>query len=145
MCGHEHDTRQRTTSGLPVARRLVRGGQWNRWMFEGEMAMSVRRCLFGCAVIMTMAAGARQQLAIEASPAVSFSPANLIIRTRVEPDPDNRAMEIVANSEEFYRSSTIALEGDRAPRTTSVEYRSLPPGLYEVTVALVGAAGQQKA
>jgi predicted phage tail protein len=94
---------------------------------------------------MTMTAAAKQPLSMQASPAVSFSPANLIIRTRVEPDPDNRAMEIVANSEEFYRSSTIALEGDRAPRVMRVEYRSLPPGQYEVTVALIGAGGQQKA
>jgi hypothetical protein len=114
-------------------------------MFDGEIAMSVRRYLFGCVVIMTMTAGAKQPLSIQASPAVSFSPANLIIRTRIEPDPDNRAVEIVANSEDFYRSSTIALEGDRAPRVTSVEYRSLPPGQYDVTVGLIGAGGQLKA
>jgi len=107
--------------------------------------MSARWCLLGFAVLMTMTAAAKQPLSMQASPAVSFSPANLIIRTRVEPDPDNRAMEIVANSEEFYRSSTIALEGDRAPRVMRVEYRSLPPGQYEVTVALIGAGGQQKA
>lgn len=107
--------------------------------------MSARTCLFGFALVMTMTAAAKQPLSIQASPAVSFSPANLIISTRIEPDPDNRAMEIVANSDEFYRSSTIALEGDRAPRATRIEYRSLPPGEYEVTVVLIGAGGQQKA
>ena len=107
--------------------------------------MRVRGCLFGFAVLMTTTAAAKQPLSIHASPAVAFSPANLVINTRIEPDPGNRAMEIVANSDQFYRSSTIALEGDRAPRATRVEYRSLPPGQYEVTVALFGAGGQQRA
>jgi len=110
-----------------------------------ETAMSVRMCLFGFAVLTTMTAAAKPPLSIQASPAVSFSPANLIITTRIEPDPDNRALEIAATSEDFYRSSTVALEGDRAPRATRIEYRSLPPGQYDVTVALIGAGGQQKA
>jgi predicted phage tail protein len=107
--------------------------------------MSVCKCLFGLALLMTATAAVKQPLSVQASPAIAFSPANLIIKTSVEPDPDNRAMEIVANSEEFYRSSVIAIEGDRAPKTTRVEYRGLPPGQYQVTVALIGAGGQQKA
>lgn len=110
-----------------------------------KMAMTVRAWLFGVGVLMTMTAGANKPVSIQASPAVSFSPANLIIRTRVEPDPDNRAMAIIANSEQFYRSSMFELEGDRAPRVTRIEYRSLPPGQYEVTVVLIGMGGRQKA
>jgi len=42
-------------------------------------------------------------------------------------------LAIVADSDRFYRSSTIELDGDRAPKTVMLEYRSLPPGKYEVT------------
>ena len=54
----------------------------------------------------------------------------------IEADQDNRAVEIVAESADFYRSSQIQLEGDKAPRTTNFEFRSLPPGTYEVRALL---------
>ncbi len=95
--------------------------------------MSVHTSVFGLAVMMTTVVGATEPLSMQVSPAMSFAPANLVIRTRVEPDASNRAMEVVADSEGFYRSSAVQLEGDRAPRTTTFEFRSLPPGDYEVT------------
>jgi hypothetical protein len=96
-------------------------------------------------MMTTTAAGAKEPLAMQVSPAISFAPANLVIRTRLEPDADNRAMEVIAESGDFYRSSAIQLEGDRAPRTVTFEFRSLPPGEYEVTAVVIGTAGQQRA
>jgi hypothetical protein len=84
------------------------------------------------------------QESVRVSPAFSFAPANLI-RTSVEPDAENRSMEVIADSAEFYRSSTITLEGDRAPKTTMVEFRSLPPGDYKVTARLIGVEGHRRA
>jgi hypothetical protein len=43
------------------------------------------------------------------------------------------------------RSSVIQLEGDRAPRTTTFEFRSVPEGQYEVTALLIGTDGRQRA
>ena len=40
-------------------------------------------------------------------------------------------MEVVADAEGFYRWSTIPLEGDRAPKTTTFQFRSLPAGEYK--------------
>jgi hypothetical protein len=77
--------------------------------------------------------------------AFSFAPANLVIRTSVEPDAENRSVEVIADSASFYRSSRITLEGDRAPMTTMVEFRSLPPGDYEVTAMLIGVDGHRRA
>jgi hypothetical protein len=87
---------------------------------------------------------AKEPLAMRVSPAISFAPADLMIRARVEPDADNRAMEVVAESSDFYRSSAIQLEGDRAPRTVTFEFRSLPPGEYEVTAVVIGMDGQRR-
>jgi hypothetical protein len=107
--------------------------------------MSVRAWVFGLALTTTTVVGAKEPLSIRVSPAVSFAPTDLVIRTRVEPDANNRAMEVVADSNGFYRSSAIQLEGDRAPKTTTFEFRSLPPGEYEVTAVVIGADGQRRA
>ena len=104
------------------------------------------RCLLVAMVLTTTAgAGAKEPLSIRVSPAFSFAPATLVIRASVEPDAENRSMEVIADSPEFYRSSTIALEGDRAPKTTMVEFRSLPAGDYELTATLIGVDGHRRA
>jgi hypothetical protein len=105
--------------------------------------VTVRTLVLGLALATTTVAG-KDAVSIRVSPAVSFAPARLVIRTRIEPDDNNRAIEVVANSEEFFRSSTIPLEGERAPRTTTVQFDSLPSGDYEVTAALIGADGQRR-
>jgi hypothetical protein len=100
-------------------------------------------------VAMTLAStavgGAKEPVSIRVSPAFSFAPANLVIRASVEPDTQNRSIEVIADSDEFYRSSMIQLEGDRAPKTMSFEFRSLPPGDYKLTATVNGPAGQRRA
>jgi hypothetical protein len=93
----------------------------------------------------TLPIGAGERITMKVSPAVAFAPANLVVRATIEADADNRAVEIVAESPDFYRSSEIQLEGDRAARTTTFEFRSLPPGTYEVRAKLLGVDGQQRA
>ena len=107
--------------------------------------MSLRAWVTALTVMMTTVVGAKKPLSMRVSPAMSFAPANLVIRTRLEPEADNRAMEVVADSGDFYRSSAIQLEGNRAPRTVTFEFRSLPPGDYEVTAVVIGADGQRRA
>jgi hypothetical protein len=107
--------------------------------------MRARFFVLALTLAATAAAAANQSLAIKVSPIVSFAPANLVIRTQVDPDADNRSLEVIAESGDFYRSSTIALDGDRAPRTKQFEFRSLPPGEYQVSVVVTGADGRQRA
>jgi hypothetical protein len=110
--------------------------------------MTLRGKFFGILMLATTAplgAGAGDRISIKASPAVAFAPAHLVVRALIEADADNRAVEVVAESADFYRSSQMQLEGDKAPRTTQFEFRSLPPGTYEVRAMLIGPSGQQRA
>jgi hypothetical protein len=106
--------------------------------------MSLRVLLVGFAVAATTSVGANESIAIRVSPSVSFAPANLTVRTIVDPDAANRAMEIVADSADFYRSSAVPLDGDHAPKTALFEFRSLPPGEYRVTAVVLGADGRRR-
>ena len=107
--------------------------------------MNCKAWTIGLMMAATPAGAANGSLSVRVSPATSFAPANLVIRTRVEPDADNRAIEVIADGEDFMRSSMMQLEGDRAPKTTVFEFRSLPPGEYQVTASLIGADGKRRA
>lgn len=84
-------------------------------------------------------------MTLKVSPAVAFAPANLVVRATIEADVQNRSIEIIAESEDFYRSSQIQLNGDNAPRTNQFEFRSLPSGTYEVSAVLYGSSGEPRA
>jgi hypothetical protein len=108
--------------------------------------MKIRLCLV--ALLMTMPslrAGSTEKLTLRVTPAVAFAPANLIVRTMILADPANRGVEVIAESPDYYRSSEIQLNGEEAPRTTTFEFRSLPPGSYEVKAVLLDSTGGERA
>jgi hypothetical protein len=107
--------------------------------------MKVRALFVGMLLASTTALPARagEPITLKVSPAVSFAPANLVVRTTIPSDAANRAVEIIAESSDFYRSSEIELEGDKAARTNTFEFRSLPPGTYEVRATLYGTGGKR--
>ena len=108
--------------------------------------MKLRAALLGMFVITsTLPLGAGERITMKVSPAVAFAPANLIVRAMILADADNRAVEVIAESQDFYRSSMIQLEGEKAARTNMFEFRSLPPGTYEVRANLFGTNGEQRA
>jgi hypothetical protein len=89
--------------------------------------------------------GAGEPLVVSVHPAVSMAPANVKVETRIEADAANRAIEISADSQNFYRSSIIPLDGASAPRINVFELRGLPGGNYEVTAVLIGDDGHRRA
>jgi hypothetical protein len=103
----------------------------------------------GLAGILMLAAalpvGAGERMTLKVSPAVALAPANLIVRAYIEADADNRAIAIVAESADFYRSSEIQLDGAHAPRANTVEFRSLPSGTYHVKAMLIGTGSEPRA
>ena len=74
---------------------------------------------------------------------VTAAPAQLRVLATVETHSENRELEIVAESPTFHRSSSVSLDGDRAPRLNEFVFRNLPSGEYEVTATLRGARGRR--
>ena len=107
--------------------------------------MRVALMLSALVALSPMSASGDARLRIAVSPAQSFAPTNLSIRARVVPNAENRALEVVAESDGFYRSSQIQLEGEHAPATITFEFRSLPGGDYRVLGILTDSRGHQRA
>lgn len=81
------------------------------------------------------------RLRIDVSPRISSAPAAVRVRAFITPDPGNRALEIAANSDSFYRRSLVPLDGVNAAPLTEMVFKNLPGGEYEVSVVLVAADG----
>jgi hypothetical protein len=107
--------------------------------------MKIQPFAWGVFLSAAVTVNAGERLTIAVSPLQSFAPSNLIVRVHVPPDDANRALEVSADSGEYYRSSRIQLDGKDAPRTITLEFRRLPGGEYEVRGALIDSGGRSRA
>ena len=105
--------------------------------------IGVRMLLTVSLVVPVLAVAGREPIDARVFPPAAFAPTDLVVRTFIEPDDRNRFVEIVIDSEAMFASSTVELDGDRAPRTKDVRFRRLPTGIYEVRVTLMGADGMR--
>ena len=105
----------------------------------------IRTLAVGIAIATTTVVSAKEPVSIHVNPKVGIAPADVNIRITVEPDASNRGLQIVTDSDSFFRSSLIQLEGDRAAVTTTIQLHGLPGGEYAMTAVLIGANGQQRA
>jgi hypothetical protein len=86
---------------------------------------------------------ATDKISLRVTPTVSREPAFVNVITQIERNPANRTLQVTAESAEFYRSSTIDLEGDQAPRVTEISFRSLPSGDYQISAVLIDNQGHK--
>jgi hypothetical protein len=103
----------------------------------------VKKAFFLCVLTVAVPLNGGERLAMRVSPSVAFEPAVLTIRTVIETDVENRALEVLAQSADYYRRSSIELDGASAPRLNVFEFRNLPTGTYEVMSVLVGSSGER--
>jgi len=80
-------------------------------------------------------------LAMTIAPHLSFAPADLRVRLDVTPNARNRSLLVVADSDEFYRSSEVPLDAEDAPRSFTIQFRGLPPGAYLISSEVKDADG----
>lgn len=120
---------------------------WNKYSAGQVYESAMRTHVFTFVLFLSSALSlnASEPLTIVVSPRQSLAPASLMVRVYVAPDVANRALEVVADSEAYYRSSRIQLDGDDAPATSLLQFRSLPGGDYEVRAILIDSTGRQRA
>ena len=94
-----------------------------------------------CLVLLGSALDAGDRIGMKIRPSMCFAPADVDVRVTIEPHADNRSLEITADSVEFFRSSLIPLEGERAPKVFAMRLRGLPGGEYEIEAILRDAGG----
>jgi hypothetical protein len=68
-------------------------------------------------------------------------PATIRMTIAVEPDERNRTLLIQADGDRLFRSSQVALEGDKGQRIHTMEFKNLPAGYYVIRAEVRSNAG----
>jgi hypothetical protein len=97
--------------------------------------------VFGALIVSAPTLNGTPRVAIHVTPAVAMEPAELTIRTTVEPHADNRKLSITIDSDAYTSSSDVPLEGSNAARLNVLAIRDVPSGLYEVRAVVSGSTG----
>ena len=109
--------------------------------------MRIRHTILAMIVGVTLCAATgdatENRLRIDVTPRVSSAPATVRVRAIVAPSAENRALQVAADSGDFYRSSYVPLAGADAASVTETTLKNLPGGEYEVSVTLIDAQGRQ--
>ena len=103
-----------------------------------------RLILCGAMLVSAVALDASQQVRVRVSPQISMAPADVIVYVTVERSADNRMLRVSAQSEDFFRSSEVPLEGEGSARISILRFRELPSGEYDVTADVIGSTGQRR-
>jgi hypothetical protein len=80
-------------------------------------------------------------LTLQITPRFSNAPAIVRSRVRVVPNTENRVLRLSVDSERYYRSSDIYLDGDLAAESHFLDWKSLPAGRYEFVATVMGPTG----
>jgi hypothetical protein len=92
--------------------------------------------LLAAALISLLLLADPPRLTVTTHGRIAFAPADWWVRVRVEPHPDNRWLDIVADGDGQYRHSGFPLEGEQAPKIHQIWLKALPEGCYEFTATL---------
>jgi hypothetical protein len=82
-----------------------------------------------------------EDLSLRLTPRFVSAPGYVRSLIRVAPHADNRLLRITIDSDSYYRSSDIELDGDAAAESHFIDWKSLPAGKYQFTVTVMGSTG----
>jgi len=82
-----------------------------------------------------------EMLSLEARPTFCMEPCEVRITVAVDRNESNRELLVEADGSDFYRSSSVQLDGDAAPSVHTLVWKSLPAGRYQLRAMLRRASG----
>jgi len=103
-----------------------------RW----RMAVVVLMVLLAVSLVvimpLTALVHANDFVQLHVSPTLSDR-GDMLVQVLVTRDAENQWMRVTAESETYYSSSEMELEGAYSPRVKIIRFRGVPAGWYEVT------------
>jgi len=60
---------------------------------------------------------------------------------RVTPSTENRTLRVEIDSDDYFRSSEIQLDGASAPMSHFMDWKEVPAGKYDLIVTVIGQSG----
>ena len=98
-----------------------------------------------CAALAAAPGASDPPLRAQVSPRFGPAPSAVRVQAIVAPAAENRGLLIVIDSDDYFRSSTLPLDGDAASRVHVADFRSVPEGVHRITVALLDRQGERRA
>jgi hypothetical protein len=80
-------------------------------------------------------------LTLRLTPRFVSAPGYLRSLVRVTPNAENRVLRVEIDSERYYRSSEIELDGASAPESHFIDFKAVPAGHYRLTVTVMSSSG----
>lgn len=87
------------------------------------------------------AAGSDEVVELRLTATFALAPASVGSVIKVPHHADNRLLRVIADSEDYYRSSDISLEGSSAALSHVVWFKEMPAGRYNIEVTVYGTQG----
>ena len=97
---------------------------------------------FACFCLLGFSVHTDERLTMRVTPPVAMAPASLTVKATIEANPRNRVLEVVAQSDAYFRSSEMSLDAS-SPRTSEFFFRGLPAGRYDITATLIDDQGNR--
>lgn len=79
--------------------------------------------------------------ALKVYPLVSFAPSELHLTITADPVESARSLRVEIDGDvDYFRSTTLPIDSEKAPRTHYIVWRAVPGGEYVVTAWLLGTS-----
>jgi uncharacterized protein (DUF58 family) len=106
------------------------------------MRTPLRIAVISCAVLLVSGEiRGSAPLRLQVSPAFSRAPGRVTVRVTVESATENRLLQVVTASANYYRSSEVQIDGNDGSTFKVFEFNNLPTGQYQITGVLLGTNG----